>query len=86
MSGLYPWYKTQGGRAVGKTVIPPMTTRDLRGSVPRDVGYILIRGVGFGVTIRNSNLGEGGFSSLGGPLDLLVWVLRIFLSLMLVKD
>ena len=55
----FPWDKAQGGRDVVKTLSPYMRNIYLRGSVPRDVGYILFRDVGFGVTIKNSNFGGG---------------------------
>ena len=37
-----------------------MRQRSLRGSVPRDIGSILLRDVGFGVTFWNSNSGGRG--------------------------
>ena len=58
MRYLSPWYQSQGGRAVVKTVLPPMIRIALSGSVPRDVGSVLLRYVGFGVTVWNSYFGS----------------------------
>ena len=78
---LSPWYKAQGGRAVGKTVLPPVRKRYLRGGMPRYIGSVLIRYLWFGVTVWKSNIGgRGGFSYLGGPLSVEVHPLLSLLA------
>ena len=70
MTCISPWGQAQGGRAVVKTVLTPTIKRALRESVPRDVGFVLLRDMGFGVTIQNSNFGVGGGGGLfpGGSI------------------
>ena len=74
------WYQDQEVRAV-KTAPPPppMIWKALRGKLPRNVGSFLLREVGFGVTVWNSDFGGGGgVSSLRGPLHLFGQVQGIF--------
>ena len=63
MNCLSPWDYSQGERTVVETVLPPAKKVALGGGVPRDVGSVVIRYVGFiGVT--------GRFSEFGGRLSL----------------
>ena len=58
MSCLYPWDHSRRGRDVVQTVLLPVRKSALEGSMPRDVGPVVLRDVGFlGVTGRYSNFG-----------------------------
>ena len=81
MSYLSPWGQARGGRAVGGTFLPPVGKRARRGSVTMDVGSVLLRDVSFGVAMRISVFGWGGFSSLGYILDLLGQIIHPLWSL-----
>ena len=71
MSCIYPWDHYQGGKYVVQTVLPHMNNSDQGGSIPRNVGSLVIRDVGFDVTGRYSDLGGGGVSYMRNPLVLL---------------
>ena len=51
VSCLSPWDNYQGGRAFLKQYLPPAEKSVLGGSVPVDVGFVMLKYVGFiGVT------------------------------------